>query len=168
MDNLRHDNLYYLKNTGLYSFADILINNMSVFTDHTEFVMMKDVSKKIKMSFDTKIALFHGGVFDAKTDIGYTVTNKRITNEMFDGHDMALLGDIHMIQNLQAYDEQSEKPIIRYAGSLIQQNHGEALLGHGFSLWNIKQRTYTHVEIPNDYGYFTIGKAIRKLQRKDS
>jgi DNA repair exonuclease SbcCD nuclease subunit len=88
IDNLRHENLFYLKESKLYSFADILINNMSVFTDHTKFVMMKDVSKKIKMSFDTTIALFHGGVFDAKTDVGYTITNKSITNEMFDGHDM--------------------------------------------------------------------------------
>jgi len=156
VDNLRHENLHYLKNTGLYSFADILINNMSVFTDHTEFVMMSNVTKKIKQQFDTKIALFHGGVFNAKTDVGYTVTDKRITNNIFDGHDMALLGDIHMMQDLQQYDRSQGKPIIRYAGSLLQQNHGEALLGHGISLWDVKNRTYKHVEIPNDYGYFTI------------
>jgi DNA repair exonuclease SbcCD ATPase subunit len=129
---------------------------MSIFTDHTSFIKMKDVTKKIKTEFDTKIALFHGGVFDAKTDVGYTVTNKSIMNDMFDGHDMALLGDIHMAQNLQMYDPADEKPIIRYAGSCIQQNHGEALLGHGFSLWDVKNRAYKHVEIPNDYGYFTI------------
>ena len=156
VENLAHDNLYYLKESKLYSFANILINNMSIFTDHTSFIKMKDVTKKIKTEFDTKIALFHGGVFDAKTDVGYTVTNKSIMNDMFDGHDMALLGDIHMAQNLQMYDPVAEKPIIRYAGSVIQQNHGEALLGHGFSLWDIKNKAYKHVEIPNDYGYFTI------------
>jgi len=156
VDNLAHDNLYYLKESKLYSFANILINNMSIFTDHTSFIKMKDVTKKIKTEFDTKIALFHGGVFDAKTDVGYTVTNKSIMNDMFDGHDMALLGDIHMAQNLQMYDPAAEKPTIRYAGSCIQQNHGEALLGHGFSLWDVKNKAYKHVEIPNDYGYFTI------------
>jgi DNA repair exonuclease SbcCD ATPase subunit len=156
VENLAHDNLYYLKESKLYSFANILINNMSIFTDHTSFIKMKDVTKKIKTEFDTKIALYHGGVFDAKTDVGYTVTNKSITNDMFDGHDMALLGDIHMAQNLQMYDPAAEKPIIRYAGSCIQQNHGEALLGHGFSLWDVKNKAYKHVEIPNDYGYFTI------------
>ncbi|NCZ53988.1 MAG: hypothetical protein EBY81_08870, partial [Verrucomicrobia bacterium] len=156
VDNLAHDNLYYLKESKLYSFANILINNMSIFTDHTSFIKMKDVTKKIKTEFDTKIALFHGGVFDAKTDVGYTVTNKSIMNDMFDGHDMALLGDIHMAQNLQMYDPAAEKPIIRYAGSCIQQNHGEALLGHGICLWDVKNKAYKHVEIPNDYGYFTI------------
>jgi DNA repair exonuclease SbcCD nuclease subunit len=153
---LNHSNLFYLKESKLYGFANILINNMCIFTDHTEFVKMKDVSKKIKTEFDTKIALFHGGVLNAKTDIGYTITDKRITNEMFDGHDMALLGDIHMMQDLQQYDRVNEKPIIRFVGSLIQQNHGEALTGHGICLWDVKNRAYKHVEIANDYGYFTI------------
>ena len=140
---------------------------MSIFEDHTSFIKMKNVSKKIKIEFDTKIALYHGGVFDAKTDVGYTVTNKSITNDMFDGHDMALLGDIHLAQNLQEYNRATETPIIRYAGSLLQQNHGEALLGHGLSLWDIKNRAYKHIEIPNDYGYFTIdiddGKLITDI-----
>ena len=167
VDNLAHKNLYYLKESKLYSFANLLFNNMSIFEDHTSFIKMKNVSKKIKIEFDTKIALYHGGVFDAKTDVGYTVTNKSITNDMFDGHDMALLGDIHLAQNLQEYNRATETPIIRYAGSLLQQNHGEALLGHGLSLWDIKNRAYKHIEIPNDYGYFTIdiddGKLITDI-----
>ena len=167
VDNLAHKDLYYLKESKLYSFANLLFNNMSIFEDHTSFIKMKNVSKKIKTEFDTKIALYHGGVFDAKTDIGYTVTNKSIMNDMFDGHDMALLGDIHLAQNLQEYNRATETPIIRYAGSLLQQNHGEALLGHGLSLWDIKNRAYKHIEIPNDYGYFTIdiddGKLITDI-----
>lgn len=156
VENLRHDNLFYLKESKLYGFANLLINNMCIFTDHTEFVKLKNVTKKIKFSFDTKIALFHGSVFDAKTDVGYTVTNKNITNEMFDGHDLALLGDIHMAQTLQEHDASNEKPIIRYAGSLLQQNHGEALTGHGLCYWDVKNKTFQHIEIQNDYGYFTI------------
>jgi DNA repair exonuclease SbcCD ATPase subunit/DNA repair exonuclease SbcCD nuclease subunit len=167
VDNLAHKDLYYLKESKLYSFANLLFNNMSIFEDHTSFIKMKNVSKKIKTEFDIKIALYHGGVFDAKTDIGYTVTNKSIMNDMFDGHDMALLGDIHLAQNLQEYNRATETPIIRYAGSLLQQNHGEALLGHGLSLWDIKNRAYKHIEIPNDYGYFTIdiddGKLITDI-----
>ena len=58
VDNLRHDNLFYLKESKLYGFANILINNLCIFNDHTEFVKMKDVSKKIKTEFDVKIALF--------------------------------------------------------------------------------------------------------------
>lgn len=163
VDALNHSNLFYIKESKLYGFANLLINNMSVFDDPTKYIRMKNVMKKIKMNFDASIALYHGGVLNAKTDIGYEITDKTITNELFDGHHMALLGDIHMAQTLQEYDENNETPIIRYAGSLIQQNHGEALLGHGFSLWNVKQRSYNHVEIPNDYGYFTIDIEDGKL-----
>jgi DNA repair exonuclease SbcCD ATPase subunit/DNA repair exonuclease SbcCD nuclease subunit len=172
VEALDHENLYYLKESKLYGFANILINNMSIFTDHTEFVKMKDVTKKIKTTFDTKIALFHGPVLDAKTDIGYSITNKTITNALFDGHDMALLGDIHMMQTLQEYDPSEEKPIIRYPSSLIQQNHGEALVGHGISMWDVKARSFKHIEIPNDYGYFTIdiddGKLITDISSMPS
>ena len=156
VENLGHENLFYLRHSQLYGFANLLINNMSIFEDYTSFLKMKNVTKKILNAFDTKIALFHGGVFDAKTDIGYTITNKSITNNMFEGHDMALLGDIHLAQDLQRYDPSVGNPIVRYAGSLLQQNHGEALLGHGLTLWDVKTRTYRFVEIPNDYGFFTI------------
>jgi DNA repair exonuclease SbcCD ATPase subunit/DNA repair exonuclease SbcCD nuclease subunit len=163
VDALNHSNLFYLKESKLYGFANLLLNNMSVFDDATKYIRMKNVMKRIKINFDAKIALYHGGVLNAKTDVGYTITDKTVTNELFDGHDMALLGDIHMAQTLQEYDENTEKPIIRFAGSFIQQNHGEALLGHGYSLWNVKQRSYTHVEIPNDYGHFTIDIEDGKL-----
>jgi DNA repair exonuclease SbcCD ATPase subunit/DNA repair exonuclease SbcCD nuclease subunit len=163
VDALNHSNLFYLKESKLYGFANLLLNNMSVFDDATKYIRMKNVMKRIKINFDAKIALYHGGVLNAKTDVGYTITDKTVTNEVFDGHDMALLGDIHMAQTLQEYDENTEKPIIRFAGSFIQQNHGEALLGHGYSLWNVKQRSYTHVEIPNDYGHFTIDIEDGKL-----
>lgn len=58
-------------------------------------------------------------------------------------------------------------PIIRYCSSMIQQSHGESLDGHGFSLWDLKTKTYVHRNIPNDYGFFTVevnkGKLITDL-----
>jgi hypothetical protein len=44
---------------------------------------------------ENKICLFHGPVNKAETDIGYTVSSNSFTADMFDGFDMALLGDIH-------------------------------------------------------------------------
>ena len=43
---------------------------------------------------------------------------------------------------------------IAYAGSLIQQNHGE-ILGHGIMVWDLKTKKSEFVEIVNDYGYYT-------------
>ena len=45
---------------------------------------------------------------------------------------------------------------LRYAGSLIQQSHGEALTGHGYSVWDIETNSYVHHEVKNKYGFFTI------------
>lgn len=47
-------------------------------------------------------------------------------------------------------------PIIRFPSSLIQQNHAESLMGHGYTLWDLKSKTYSHIDIPNDYGFFSI------------
>ena len=54
-------------------------------------------------------------------------------------------------------------PIFRYSGSVLQQNHGETLLGHGYTVWDMRSKTFTHVEIPNDYGYYTISIEDGKL-----
>ena len=200
VQNLDHSKLFYLKDTGLYGCGNILFNNMSVFSDPIDFVDIKKVTNKIKNQFDTKIALYHGGVHGALTDIGYIIENKIISPILFDGHDIVALGDIHKaqtfyidrLQTLEEYncfskepdfdqweviDDQllpdkvhlrkKKSPIFRFPSSLIQQNHGEDLLNHGLSFWDIKTRTFSHVEIQNDYGYFTIeiddGKLITDI-----
>ena len=156
VDNLKHDQLFYLKESQLYGAANVLFNNYSVFDEPTSYIKVKNITKRLQREFDTKIALFHGPIHNASTDIGFTINNRSVTAETFSGHDIVLLGDIHMMQTLQGYDPVEEMPIIRYAGSMIQQNHGEALKGHGYSLWDVAKRSFTHVEVPNDYGYFTI------------
>jgi DNA repair exonuclease SbcCD ATPase subunit len=57
---------------------------------------------------------------------------------------------------LQEYDPKNENPIIVYAGSMLQQNHGELLEGHGYLLWDVEKRTFKEFDIHNDYGYLTI------------
>lgn len=117
VEALNHSNLYYLKESKLYSFANILINNMSIFTDPTKYIRMKDVSKKIKTQFDTKIALFHGGVRGSITDVGFVLDSQIITTEDFDGHDMVLLGDIHKAQDLFIRREVEESDLDFYIKS---------------------------------------------------
>lgn len=156
VDNLKHKNLFYLKESKLYGAANVLFNNCSIFDDPSDCIKIKNVTKRLLREFDTTIALFHGPVHGAMTDIGFSINNRSVTTETFLGHDIVLLGDIHLAQTLQGYDPVEEMPIIRFAGSLIQQNHGEALKGHGYSLWDVAKRTFVHTEIPNDYGYFTI------------
>ena len=56
-----------------------------------------------------------------------------------------------------------KSPIIRMPGSLIQQNHGESVIGHGYSIWDMKTCKYQHVEIKNDYAHHTIDIEDGKL-----
>lgn len=201
VNNLNHKSLFYWKKNGLFGVGNILFNNMSVFDDVTHYVNIKKITKKIQNQFDTKVALFHGGIHGSMTDVGYLIENKIVPPEFFDGHDIVMLGDIHKAQTfyiekvmpLESVEEYSKlpesndwfvvdeqiidtdsvvlrkknSPIFRYPGSLIQQNHGETLLNHGFSVWSIHNRTFDHVEIQNDYGYFTIeihdGKLITDI-----
>jgi DNA repair exonuclease SbcCD ATPase subunit len=57
---------------------------------------------------------------------------------------------------MKKYRIRKKFPILTYAGSLIQQNHGENLNGHGFVLWDLETKKFKHYEIENEYGYFTV------------
>ena len=153
--NLNHPNLFYLRETGVYKIANCLFNNMSVFDGVDEYIKTTDIPETYKRRVDHLIGLFHGPITGATTDIGYVVTRSTPIS-LFDGNHIVLCGDIHKKQVIQEYDERHDKPIILYPGACIQQNHGEDLAGHGYVVWNVEKRTFKHVEIPNDYGFYTV------------
>ena len=156
VEAINHPNLFYLKRSGLYGLGNICINNYSIFDSIENYIKGKDIPQIYRNKYEYFISLFHGQVDGSITDLGFKISNPSNSIQMFDYHDIALLGDIHLQQTLQEYNFQNNKPIIRFAGSLIQQNHAEPLYGHGYTLWDLKAKTYKHVEIPNDYGFFTI------------
>ena len=150
VNNLQHPNLYYLDKTEAYYVGDVALAVLEVRDDEAN---LPDPSK---IDAETKILLFHGTVDKSQTDLGFNLPSA-VKLKDFDGYDMVLLGDIHKMQTMQEYKPgKVKKPIVRYCGSLVQQNHGEALLGHGVSVWNVKERTFVHKEIKNEYGYYTI------------
>lgn len=153
---INHPNLYYLKESGLYSFGNICINNYSVFDSSEKYIRGLDIPRIYRNKYEYFIALYHGTVDGSITDLGFKLSNPSITVNTFDHHDLALLGDIHKFQDMQIYEENISKPSIRYAGSLLQQNHAESIKGHGYSFWELESRKYSHVEIPNDYGFYSI------------
>jgi len=169
VDGLNHSNLFYLKDTEIYRYENILFNHYSVFDEPDSYINYNSIPSKYRLETDHHIALFHGPVHDAVTDIGYTVSNRAIMNDIFDGHHIAMIGDIHKCQVLQNYNEEEEKPVIVYAGSMIQQNHGEDLKGHGFILWDLNKKLFKHYELENEYGYYTIeinkGKLITDITK---
>jgi len=156
VDSLNHPNLFYLKTTGLYGLGNILWNNMCVFDQPERYIAGNTIPDIYRNQYEHIVALFHGPVDKASLESGYSISNPAIMPPLFDYNDMALLGDIHKKQDMQDYMPEDHKPCIHYVGSMIQQNHGEGLKGHGYSLWDLKTRSYTFKEIKNDFGYFTV------------
>jgi len=143
---LGHPNLFYLKDTGAWSLGNMTIVHQSVWDKSPGFPPAADYKG------DVKVGVFHGPVDKIETEHGFAIENKNINVGNFKGYDMVMLGDIHKPNNsVQGVDT------IRYAGSLIVQNHGEAKYpDHGILVWDVKTRTSKFVRIPNDYGYVTV------------
>lgn len=143
VENLNNERIHYLRDTGIYPFNNI------TFVVYSILDKKENWPKAELVEGENKICLFHGPVNKAETDIGYTVSSNSFTTEMFDGFDMVMLGDIHRRQTLGV-------PTIAYAGSIIQQNHGESLDKHGYLLWDVESRTFEEFDIENDYGFYTL------------
>jgi len=155
VDSLNLDNFYYLRDNGVYELADCVFNVMSVFNQPEDYIL----SKNIKTD-KTKIALYHGSVENATTDVGFKLPGE-VTSDIFNGYDMVLLGDIHKQQYLD------KKKSIAYAGSLVCQNWGEHPTNHGYMIWDVKNRKSEFIKIINDYTYITLeidnGKIINEI-----
>ena len=145
VDNLNNPRIHYLRDTGVYNIHNLTFVVYSILDDKENWPKGKDVEG------ENKIVLFHGPVNKAQTDIGYTVSSNSFQVDMFDGFDMAMLGDIH---KRQTFGEGYEW--VAYAGSMVQQNHGELLENHGYLVWDVPTRTFTEHHIHNDYGFLTV------------
>ena len=144
--NLNHSNLHYFKHSDIYQVADVDFAVFSILDDRDQWPAVEDCRKNSR-----KIALYHGPVHGAQTDVKYVITNRHVDVTTFEGYDVVLLGDIHKYQVLQ-----ESNPVIVYSSSLIQQNHGESVTGHGWCLWNVEGCTHVFNELPNAYGYYTL------------
>jgi len=100
VDALGLTNLHYLKDTGLYGLGNILFNNMSIFDTPEKYIRGDDIPEIYKNQYDKIVALFHGPVDGAATDVGFRISNPSIMTPLFANHHLALLGDIHKAQNM--------------------------------------------------------------------
>ena len=150
IENLDNDNVHYLRDTGVYEIGNLTVGVYSILSHKDEWPKGTDIKG------DHKICFFHGPVDKSSTDVGYYISSNSFKVDMFDGYHIAMLGDIHKRQVVQEYDEISGKPVVVYSSSVVQQNHGELIQGHGYLLWDIPTRTFKEFDLHNDYGYITI------------
>ena len=120
-----------------------------------------------------KVALFHGTINGCTLQNGSKTTRDGYPIDWFQGYDAILLGDIHLqqinrasiVDNFpstlphtsicQTYSYQDQVPW-GYAGSLLQQDFGETIKGHGYVLWNLQEKLIHVYHIKNNYGMIKI------------
>ena len=142
-------NVHYFSLSGTYTVNEDYLFSVLSLQDTTE-TTIKNTIQTIRASSKEHperkvIGMYHGTLQNV---LKIEVEKKLLSISDFDYCDIALLGDIHKRQNLE--------PHIGYAGSLIQQNHGEPITGHGGLLWDIKNKKATEFDIKNDYSFVDI------------
>jgi len=188
IQSLNHlPNIHYLDETGVFSIDDIGFGVVTV-QDSLQKGATVGVANELPLfpspAFEStvkhKIALFHGNVAGFPADWFPT------------GYDVMMLGDIHVQQVTGAKssphavhkpphshvtsqytyaDRSSDKsPVYGYAGSMVQQDYGEGILGHGYLLWDLKAKMVDCFHLNNDYGFLTTrlhaGKDAWEIQIK--
>lgn len=153
---LSHDNssnqhyIHYLKTSGLYRWNNIVFGCLSIKDCLRPYHSNASVHVDSIPNYPTpvpgfiNIALFHG-------TIGTSV--REYSLDLFKGYDIAMLGDNH---KQQIHPSTSQYPAWGYPGSLIQQDFGESLLGHGYIDWDLHRRTGTLNHVKNDTGFITV------------
>ena len=140
---LSNENIHYIKDTCTFKIANKTFVHWSVFDKPEHY------SKADTIEGEYKINLFHGCVTGTALEGAMAMIDQVVNISDFDGFDIALLGDIHKRQFLNA------NKTIGYPGSLIQQNHGE-IIGHGILVWDLESKNAKYVEIENDTAFYTI------------
>ena len=145
------NNIYYLKETGFYQLGNILFGIKNIV--EKGFVNFSDIENEwnsVKLKNKYSIALYHGHVSTDIHDVGFRMNEDHLVIDNFNGFDYVMLGDIHKHYYL------NDSKTIAYAGSLIQQSHGETLDGHGMIHWKLSENKSRFHEIKNDYGFCDI------------
>lgn len=149
------DTLFSLGNYANVLFLDKELEYKSgIWTNgEVNFVLYSSYDNFVKPEIDRdeyNVGLIHAEIKGCKTDTGYVGENG-IPTSHFEGLDVCLCGHIHKRQTL-TYDETD----IIYTGSLIQQDHGERITGHGYIIWDTETDEYTEYDIPNENnGFYT-------------
>ena len=136
--------LYYLKNSGVYRYNNILFGVSSLLD--SKFISADTI---LKSDGNISIGLYHGSVGSPINDIGYKISGEKQLSE-FKGYDLVLLGDIHKFQYLD------ESRTAAYSSSLISQNFGECDEYHGYLEWDLSDKSSIYRIVQNDYRYVRI------------
>ena len=132
--------------SGIYEDENIAFCLFSTFDDFNrpEINNYKELNPN-----KTLVGLIHADINGASTDVG-RVTDKGIDVKYFDGLDFVIAGHIHKRQEIKKNGVK-----VVYCGSLIQQNMGENLSGHGGVVWDVEEKVWDSFDLDKgEYGFY--------------
>lgn len=168
-------NVTYLNTTGIHNYENISFGLVAI-QDTLLYGSTTGIAGKLPdfpipvNNSNYKVALFHGSITHSTLQNGMSFNMSGYPIDWFQGYDTILLGDIHLQQikraeiieyksdsipfttYQQSYQYDTQVPW-GYPGSLIQQDFGESLLGHGYAIWNLKDKLIHTVHVHNPYGF---------------
>jgi DNA repair exonuclease SbcCD ATPase subunit len=136
--------LYYLKNSGIYRYNNIVFG-VSSLLDGTH-IYADSIHRR---SGDVLVGLYHGSVGSPLNDLGFKISGEKPLSE-FIGYDLVMLGDIHKYQYL------NNEKTVAYSSSLISQNFGECDNYHGFLEWDLLTKESMYRIVPNEYRHIRL------------
>ena len=161
IENDKHHAITYLNQTGVHITRDVALGVVSIKDTLNPFSTRGAVDElpafpKVERTPAVRraLALFHGTVHESAVA---TLDGSSGTNFIgayplswieAGGYDAALLGDNHK----QQVGATASGMAWGYPGSLVQQDVGEPLYGHGYLLWDLHDMTATPVHVYNRYG----------------
>ena len=151
--------LTYLSETGTYEINNLIFSLVSIkdtLKSWDSHGIREDLPPFPVASSDGEgkinVGLFHGTITQSALPNGQCMAaGKGYPLEWFKGVDLLLLGDNH---KQQIHTSKWGMPWA-YPGSLIQQDHGEPVYGHGYVLWDLngEQISGKAVHVPNTVGF---------------
>lgn len=168
-------NVTYLDTTGIHSYKNVSFGIVAIqetlLYGSTSGVSGDLPAFPIPSTTDSsyKIALFHGTINGTTLQNGSRTTSNGYPIDWFQGYDAILLGDVHLQQInrasiidspacplphttiCQTYTYNKQVPW-GYSGSLLQQDFGETIKGHGYALWNLRDKIISVYHIKNSVG----------------
>ena len=165
-------NVNYLDKTGVYTHQNLSFGLVAI-QDTLLYGATTGISPELppfpKGDSEYNVALFHGTIAGCTLQTGQNILHG-YPIDWFQDFDAILLGDIHLQQinraksidytfaplpstsHVQTFLYDKESPW-GYPGSLVQQDFGEPLYGHGYLLWNLKEKLIHAFHVHNPYGF---------------
>jgi DNA repair exonuclease SbcCD nuclease subunit len=173
-------NVTYLDTTGIHTFQNISFGLVAI-QDTLLYGATAGICQNLPpypkpSDSEYNIALFHGSITNSSLQNGTNLIRDGYPIGWFQGYDAILLGDIHLQQihranpiefksdsfphsTLLSVHEYENEPWA-YPGSLIQQDFGEPVKGHGYLVWDLKQKRIKAYHVHNPFGFIKIKNSL--------